>query len=60
MNPFIFKNIKCGTFPSVLEFGVKRLFRVDVEYSLTDRILRFGAIVKNPITGKKHFFGFND
>ena len=60
MNPFILKNIKCDNFPRVVEFGIKRLFRIDVEISVTDRILRFGAIVKNPLTGKKHFFGFND
>jgi hypothetical protein len=41
------------------EIGIRGFFRLTVESSLTDRILRFGLTVKNPITGTIRTFGFD-
>lgn len=45
--------------PTIVEIGIRRLFRLDCEISLSARILRFGLTVKTPFTGTIRKFGIN-
>lgn len=55
----IFNTDKTLGFPRMTEIGIRGLFRLTVESSLTDRILRYGLTVKTPLTGTIRHFGFD-
>ena len=55
----ILRTDKSGTFPRMTEIGVKRFFRLTVESSLSDGILRYGLTVRTPLTGTIRHFGFD-
>lgn len=55
----IFTTDSTAGFPRMTEIGIRGLFRLTVESSLSDRILRYGLTVKTPVTGTIRHFGFD-
>ena len=55
----IFNIDRTDNFPTMVEIGIRRVFRLTLEIVVPYRFVRYGLTVKTPITGTIRHFGFD-